>query len=74
MKVVMERVRNGLNLDPIINHCPIELEYSGGELILKGTVASFYEKQMAQEAVKRVINGSNFPYLALSVRNEINVE
>ena len=73
MKVVVEMVRGGLTSEPSINHCTIEVDYSEGELILTGNVSSFYQKQMAQEAVKKVINGKKLPYLALSVRNELNV-
>jgi hypothetical protein len=52
----------------------IELEHEEGELIIRGKVPSFYQKQMAQEAVMKVINGGEVPYLALTVRNELDVE
>jgi len=52
--------------------CEIIVSYEEGSLIIEGDVDTYYQKQVAQEAVLRVISGS-IPYLALMVRNELKV-
>jgi len=78
MKAVTERVKEELLSEVHINRCLIEVECSSeGDVILRGQVSSFYQKQMAQETVKRVIKANGFSNLPqqmiLNVRNEIQV-
>jgi osmotically-inducible protein OsmY len=46
----------------------IRVEIRGNGVVLSGKVKSFYEKQLAQEAIKKAIKNEN-----LSVYNEIEV-
>ena len=40
--------------NPHLNHQKMHLTASKGKVILQGNVQSFFEKQMAQEALRRV--------------------
>lgn len=77
MQKVMEAVQKELLRDPYVQTraqcCKIIVSYDDGSLIIRGDVGTYYQKQMAQEAVRRVINGTAVPYLALTVRNELKV-
>lgn len=49
-----DRIRDALLTNP---HVPIDLvrvETADGRVVLKGNVRSFFQKQMAQEAIRRV--------------------
>ena len=51
---LFERIHDALTTNP---HVPIQLvrvETEDGRVVLKGKVNSFFQKQMAQEAIRRV--------------------
>lgn len=77
MQKVMDAVQSELLSEPHVRAgvecCKIIVSYDDGDLIIEGEVGTYYQKQMAQEAVRRAINGSKIPYLALTVRNELRV-
>jgi osmotically-inducible protein OsmY len=52
---LFDRIREALTTSP---HVPsrrqVRVEAADGHVVLKGNVRSFFEKQMAQEAVRRI--------------------
>ena len=51
---LFERIHDALTTNP---HVPVDLvrfETEDGRVVLKGNVRSFFQKQMAQEAIRRV--------------------
>jgi osmotically-inducible protein OsmY len=54
-KPLFERIHEALTANP---HVPsrrqVRIEAEDGRVVLKGSVRSFFEKQMAQEAVRRI--------------------
>jgi osmotically-inducible protein OsmY len=54
-KPLFERIHEALTTNP---HVPsrrqVHFEAADGRVVLKGNVRSFFEKQMAQEAVRRI--------------------
>ena len=48
------RVQNAIVHNPHLNHQQVHLTTNKGQVVLNGNVKSFFEKQMAQEALKRV--------------------
>ena len=48
------RVQNAIVHSPHLNHHQVHLTTDKGQVVLEGRVKSFFEKQMAQEALKRV--------------------
>jgi osmotically-inducible protein OsmY len=52
---LFERIHEALTTNP---HVPsrrqVRVETADGHVVLKGSVRSFFEKQMAQEAVRRI--------------------
>jgi len=52
---LFERIHEALNCNP---HVPsrkqVHVEADEGRVVLKGNVGSFFEKQMAQEAIRRI--------------------
>jgi osmotically-inducible protein OsmY len=52
---LFERIHEALTANP---HVPsrrqVRVETADGRVVLKGSVRSFFEKQMAQEAIRRV--------------------
>lgn len=53
-----------------LQHCEIMVVHDNGTMVLTGTVASFYLKQMAQEVAKRAIQRSG---ISVQVRNDLKV-
>lgn len=51
---VVEQAQERLQATPYISFCDLRCEYRHGLLILHGQVESYYEKQLAQEAVARL--------------------
>jgi osmotically-inducible protein OsmY len=51
---VAEQARERLRAAPRQSLCYISCQYQHGLLILRGKVVSYYEKQLAQEAVVRL--------------------
>ena len=50
----LEKARGALTHNPILSHRELEVEQAGDALVISGRVFSFYEKQMAQEAIRAV--------------------
>lgn len=78
MDAVRQRVLRELEVNGHVRHLRVQIEIEDGEVILAGDVNSYYQKQMAQEVVKSVIdgrsrNGNSCPYLALRVVNNLHV-
>jgi osmotically-inducible protein OsmY len=48
------RLLHALNESPYLSRRNLRFETSEGRVVLHGTVASYYQKQMAQEAIRRV--------------------
>ncbi len=51
---LFERIHSALLTSPHVPSRQVHIESAEGRVVLKGNVASFFEKQMAQEAVRRV--------------------
>jgi osmotically-inducible protein OsmY len=51
---VVERAQERLLAVPYLSFSDVRCEYRRGRLILHGRVESYYEKQLAQEAVARL--------------------
>ena len=51
---LIDRVDLALSENPHLNRRDLRLESNGGQVVLKGNVRSYYQKQMAQEAIKRI--------------------
>ncbi|MCA9229647.1 MAG: BON domain-containing protein [Planctomycetales bacterium] len=51
---LQEQVQCALNRSPYISQKRIQFKTFAGRVRLEGTVGSFYQKQMAQELVRRV--------------------
>ena len=63
---VVEKAQERLRAAPYIFLRDVRCEYRQGLLILSGQVASYYEKQLAQEAVAKLVG-------VAQVMNEIEV-
>ncbi|HVT27165.1 MAG TPA: BON domain-containing protein [Lacipirellulaceae bacterium] len=52
---LFERIHDALTTNPHVpvNQVRVE-EGDGGRVVLKGSVSSYFQKQMAQEAIRRV--------------------
>lgn len=48
------RVHHALNESPYLVRRKLRFETSEGRVVLRGTVASYFQKQMAQEALRRI--------------------
>ena len=51
---LMDRARSALERSPHLANKRLKLEARQGRLILRGTVASYYQKQMAQETLRKL--------------------
>ncbi len=49
-----DRVDNALVTNPYLTGRTLRFETDGGRIILRGRVGTWYQKQMAQELVRRV--------------------
>jgi len=49
-----EQIQNALDQSPYICQNQVQVETSSGRVRLEGTVGTFYQKQMAQELVRRI--------------------
>jgi osmotically-inducible protein OsmY len=49
-----ERIHRALSTNPFVPSRQVRVEAADGRVTLKGNVGSFFQKQMAQEAVRRV--------------------
>lgn len=48
------RVHDALQQNPYLVNRKLRFEAQQGRVVLRGTVASYYQKQMAQEALRRL--------------------
>jgi len=51
---LLDQVQGALNKSYFLSPRQVQIETTGGNVQLKGTVGSFYQKQMAQELVRRL--------------------
>jgi osmotically-inducible protein OsmY len=51
---LFERIHDALTTNPHVPSQMVRVETEEGRVILKGSVTTFFQKQMAQEAVRRV--------------------
>ncbi len=51
---LFDRIRDALTTNPHLPKQQVRIETADGCVVLKGSVQSFYQKQMAQEAIRRV--------------------
>ena len=49
-----DRIHDALMTNPHVPSHQVLVEAEGGRIVLKGNVTSFFQKQMAQEVVRRV--------------------
>jgi len=49
-----QRIYEALTTNPHVPSRQVRVEATDGRVILKGNVRSFFQKQMAQEAIRRV--------------------
>lgn len=49
-----DRVQDAINHNPYLSRKNLRCETSEGHVILRGTVRSYFQKQMAQESIKQV--------------------
>ena len=49
-----ERLHSELMSNPYVGRRNLRFEANEGRVVLRGTVQTFYEKQMAQEVVRRI--------------------
>ena len=48
------RISSALEHHPHLKHRKLRIEASEGRVVLRGTVKTYYHKQMAQEALRRM--------------------
>ena len=53
-KPFFDRIHDALTMNPYVPSRHVQVEAVDGRVILKGNVRSFFQKQMAQEAIRRV--------------------
>lgn len=51
---LFERIHLALSANPYVPSRQVSVEASEGHVTLKGNVGTFFQKQMAQEAIRRV--------------------
>jgi osmotically-inducible protein OsmY len=51
---LFERIHTALTTSPYVPSRQVRVEAADGRVVLKGNVRSFFQKQMAQEAIRRV--------------------
>jgi osmotically-inducible protein OsmY len=51
---LFDRIHSALSTNPYVPSRQVSVEASEGRVTLKGSVGSFFQKQMAQEAIRRV--------------------
>ena len=48
------QIEEALSANPYVARSDVWVEHDGGHVTLRGTVRSFFHKQMAQETVRRI--------------------
>jgi osmotically-inducible protein OsmY len=66
-KDIQSEAQSALSSSPIFDLREIHVEATESGLLLQGRVATFYHKQLAQEAIRAIANG-------MHVQNDIDVE
>jgi osmotically-inducible protein OsmY len=51
---LFDRLHAALTTSPYVPSRQVQIEASDGRVVLKGNVRSFFQKQMAQEAIRRI--------------------
>jgi osmotically-inducible protein OsmY len=51
---LFEKIHEALTSNPHVPSRAVSVEAADGRVVLKGSVRSFFQKQMAQEAIRRV--------------------
>jgi len=51
---LFERLHRALSSNPYVPSRQVSIEAADGHVVLKGNVGTFFQKQMAQEAIRRV--------------------
>ena len=51
---LFDRIHTALTANPFVPNRQVHVEAAEGRVVLKGNVGSFFQKQMAQEAIRRV--------------------
>ena len=51
---LFDRIHDALTTNPYLSSRKVRVEAADGRVVLKGNVESFFQKQMAQEAIRRI--------------------
>jgi osmotically-inducible protein OsmY len=51
---LFDRIHEALTSNPHVPKLAVRVEAAEGRVVLKGCVRSFFQKQMAQEAIRRI--------------------
>ena len=51
---LFEQIHEALTTNPHVPSQKVRVEAADGRVVLKGNVRSFFQKQMAQEAIRRI--------------------
>ncbi len=51
---LFDRIHLALSANPYVPNRQVSIETADGHVVLKGNVGTFFQKQMAQEAIRRV--------------------
>jgi len=51
---LLEQIQGALNKSPHVSSRKVQIETTDGRVRLEGTVSTFFQKQMAQELVRRL--------------------
>ena len=51
---LFDRIYDALSTNPHVPTEKVRVETADGHVVLKGSVSSFFQKQMAQEAIRRI--------------------
>lgn len=51
---LFDRIRDALTASPHLPKQQLRIETAEGRVVLKGNVRSYFQKQMAQEAIRRI--------------------
>ncbi len=51
---LFDRIHSALSTNPFVPSRHVRVETAEGRVVLKGNVGTFFQKQMAQEAIRRV--------------------
>jgi osmotically-inducible protein OsmY len=65
-QTLAERITSALETSPYLNGRTLRFETDGSRVVMHGVVKSYFQKQMAQEAIRRVDG-------ALEVENQLEV-